>query len=130
MFGGDTTIKTWMVIKNVWKYTKNAIKSKGHIRYVDISNIKMCIFISHTFCESLVKICAINRKCRSFFGIFHTYSSVVQKKGLENKKNLAPLGSTRIIYLTFSKYSKFLYKLVLLISIYFYSDLKKLVLFF
>ena len=49
----------------------------------------MCVLIGHTFCESLVKICANKRKCRPFLGYFFSV----------------------VVYLTFNKYSRPLHKL-------------------
>ena len=89
------------------KIPKNCNNIKGlsitwrHTWHVDISK---CVLIWHTFCESLVKICANKHKCCSFFDIFF------RKKVLEIK-NPSTLGTTRILYGLFGKYCKPLHKL-------------------
>ena len=45
--------------------TKEHSITFSHIWHGDVSKIKMHIWIRHTFCECLVKICVTKRKCRS-----------------------------------------------------------------
>ena len=73
----------------------------------------MCVLIRHTFCESLVKICAAKRKCHSFLvryflDIGHCCRPA-QKNGLENQK----FGHTKhnLIDSTSSKHFRPLHKL-------------------
>ena len=76
--------------------------------------ITMCVSIRHTFCESLVKICLTKHKCCSIWGyVFQTWGSVLilQQNKVLVIKNPATLGTTRIVYLTFSRYCRPLYKL-------------------
>ena len=65
-FSEDKILQTWIFVKNIWKYPKNAIKSRtlhnlqSHLAY---RYIKLCILIRYTFCESLVNICVTKHKC-------------------------------------------------------------------
>ena len=72
------------------KYTKKRNKIKGfHNLQLHLPYLKICIFIRHTFCESLVKVCVKqNTNVVYFCDIFLNvgqYSRTAQIKSFENR---------------------------------------------
>ena len=98
-FGGNTTIQTWILVNNVWKYPKNVKRIKGcsitciHIWHIDMSK---CVYrldthfvkvlwsymLSNTnaihFCDIFLDSCLYN-----IYGPFgsRTFLSVSRKNG-------------------------------------------------
>ena len=96
--------------KKCYKIKRQSITC-SHIWHVDISK---CVFIRRAFCESLVKICATKRIWHSFLWYyFQTQCSVsiLQQKTVLEIINPVTLGTTRVIFPTFSKYFRPLHKL-------------------
>ena len=52
--------------KKILKCNKNQWAFHNLQLHLAFRHIKRCVLIKHTICESLVKICATKRKCRSF----------------------------------------------------------------
>ena len=72
----------------------------------------MCVLIGHTFCESGENMWYQTQMPLMFVMYFQTYgnTAVLLRKTVSKIKNLAILGTTRILYGTFSKYFRPLQK--------------------
>ena len=129
-FGGNTTIHTWKTVKVWWKYNNSDMKKCMKIPN-KCNNIKgrsiTCSYIWHVYTSKCVfqlhthsvkvwwQYVLPNSNATHFCDVFFRHRVRVANLPwkIDTKiKNSAPLKSTTIIYLTFSKYFRPLDKLV------------------